>query len=143
MTDTLVNTPAETKSLGIGRVTRVIGPVVDVEFPADQMPDIYNALLIDIADMGATVLYFDASLFFNLINNKPENYSVDNATDPVCTTPDASTCTPSSAMRLTSEMRFPARKLRPSRFSASASITTSWAGLATEMIVSNSVRSPS
>ena len=27
-------------------------------------------------------------------------------------------CTPSSAMRLTSEMRFPARKLRPSRFSA-------------------------
>ena len=57
-----------------------------------------DALLIDIADMGATVLYFDASLFFNLINNKPENYSVDNATDPVCTTPDASTCTPSSVV---------------------------------------------
>ena len=57
-----------------------------------------DALLIDIADMGATVLYFDAALFFNLINNKPENYSVDNATDPVCTTPDASTCTPSSVV---------------------------------------------
>ena len=57
-----------------------------------------DALLIDIADMGATVLYFDASLFFNLINNKPENYSVDNATDPVCTTPDASTCTPASVV---------------------------------------------
>ena len=57
-----------------------------------------DALLIDIADMGATVLYFDASLFFNLINNKPENYSVDNVTDPVCTTPDASTCTPSSVV---------------------------------------------
>ncbi|MEZ5200482.1 MAG: hypothetical protein R2742_03865 [Micropruina glycogenica] len=28
---------------GVGRVARVIGPVVDVEFPADQMPDIYNA----------------------------------------------------------------------------------------------------
>ncbi len=27
----------------LGRVSRVIGPVVDVEFPADQMPDIYNA----------------------------------------------------------------------------------------------------
>ncbi|HNV11134.1 MAG TPA: F0F1 ATP synthase subunit beta, partial [Propionibacteriaceae bacterium] len=52
MTDTLVNTPAETKSLGIGRVTRVIGPVVDVEFPADQMPDIMNALLVETEVMG-------------------------------------------------------------------------------------------
>jgi phospholipase/lecithinase/hemolysin len=57
-----------------------------------------DQLLINVADMGATVLYFDAALFFNLINNKPENYSVDNATDPVCTTPDASTCTPSSVV---------------------------------------------
>ena len=29
---------------GIGRVVRVIGPVVDVEFPPDAMPAIYNAL---------------------------------------------------------------------------------------------------
>jgi len=29
---------------GTGRVVRVIGPVVDVEFPADQMPEIYFAL---------------------------------------------------------------------------------------------------
>jgi F-type H+-transporting ATPase subunit beta len=28
-------------------VSRVIGPVVDVEFPVDQMPEIYNALLVD------------------------------------------------------------------------------------------------
>src|SRR3978361_2303595 len=27
-----------------GRVARVIGPVVDVEFPGDQMPEIYYAL---------------------------------------------------------------------------------------------------
>ncbi|MFC7621799.1 F0F1 ATP synthase subunit beta [Microlunatus sp. GCM10028923] len=33
---------------GVGRVARVIGAVVDVEFPADQMPDIYNALLVDV-----------------------------------------------------------------------------------------------
>ncbi len=32
---------------GVGRVARVIGAVVDVEFPADQMPDIYSALLVD------------------------------------------------------------------------------------------------
>jgi F-type H+/Na+-transporting ATPase subunit beta len=30
-----------------GRVARVIGPVVDAEFPADAMPDIYNALHVD------------------------------------------------------------------------------------------------
>ncbi|MBA8795541.1 F-type H+-transporting ATPase subunit beta [Friedmanniella endophytica] len=32
---------------GVGRISRVIGPVVDVEFPADQMPDIMNALTVD------------------------------------------------------------------------------------------------
>ena len=52
MTDTLVNTPAETKALGVGRVARVIGPVVDVEFPADQMPTILNALLVETEVMG-------------------------------------------------------------------------------------------
>jgi F-type H+-transporting ATPase subunit beta len=31
-----------------GQVARVIGPVVDVEFSADQMPDIYNALHVDV-----------------------------------------------------------------------------------------------
>ena len=51
-------------------------------------------------------------------------------------------CTPSSAMRFTSEMRLPARKFSPSRFSASDWIFTSWAGFTTEMIVSKSVRSP-
>ncbi len=31
-----------------GRVARVIGPVVDIEFPADAMPAIFNALNIDV-----------------------------------------------------------------------------------------------
>src|SRR5690349_10001520 len=31
-----------------GRVARVIGPVVDVEFPVDAMPDMYNALHVDL-----------------------------------------------------------------------------------------------
>ena len=35
-----------------GRVARVIGPVVDIEFPADAMPEIYNALQVDI-DLSA------------------------------------------------------------------------------------------
>src|SRR3990170_3195391 len=31
-----------------GRVARVIGPVVDVEFSADAMPEIYNALKVEV-----------------------------------------------------------------------------------------------
>ncbi len=34
--------------LGTGRVVRVIGPVVDAEFPRDAMPDIFNALHVDV-----------------------------------------------------------------------------------------------
>jgi F-type H+-transporting ATPase subunit beta len=30
-----------------GRIIRVVGPVIDAEFPADAMPSIYNALTID------------------------------------------------------------------------------------------------
>ncbi len=29
---------------GVGRIARVIGPVVDIEFPSDSMPEIYNML---------------------------------------------------------------------------------------------------
>ncbi|HMG29057.1 MAG TPA: F0F1 ATP synthase subunit beta, partial [Jiangellaceae bacterium] len=32
----------------VGHVARIIGPVVDVEFPSDQMPAIYNALETDV-----------------------------------------------------------------------------------------------
>jgi F-type H+-transporting ATPase subunit beta len=32
----------------VGRVVRVIGPVVDAEFPRDAMPDIYQALHVDV-----------------------------------------------------------------------------------------------
>src|ERR1017187_7363091 len=35
-------------SAGTGRVVRVIGPVVDVEFPAEELPGIYNALHVDV-----------------------------------------------------------------------------------------------
>ena len=37
-----------------GRVVRVIGPVVDVEFPPDAIPDIYNALHVDVTLDGET-----------------------------------------------------------------------------------------
>ena len=47
MTATIEEQDTEAQAGGIGRVSRVIGPVVDVEFPVDQMPDIYNALTVE------------------------------------------------------------------------------------------------
>jgi F-type H+-transporting ATPase subunit beta len=47
MTATVEETKSEAPAGGTGRVSRVIGPVVDVEFAVDEMPDIYNALLVD------------------------------------------------------------------------------------------------
>ena len=38
----------ESVDQGAGRVARVIGPVVDVEFPAGAMPEIYFALNTDV-----------------------------------------------------------------------------------------------
>ncbi len=35
-------------TLADGKVVQVIGPVLDVEFPAEQMPEIYSALRLDI-----------------------------------------------------------------------------------------------
>ncbi|HOB06000.1 MAG TPA: F0F1 ATP synthase subunit beta [Propionibacteriaceae bacterium] len=46
---TATATTAETTATpGVGRVARVIGPVVDIEFAPDEMPDINNALTVDI-----------------------------------------------------------------------------------------------
>jgi F-type H+-transporting ATPase subunit beta len=54
MTATIEEQDTEAPSGGIGRVSRVIGPVVDVEFPVDQMPEIYNALTVETTVGGET-----------------------------------------------------------------------------------------
>ena len=36
-----------------GRVTRIQGSVIDVEFPVGHLPDIYNALKVSIANVGS------------------------------------------------------------------------------------------
>ena len=33
-------------NVNVGRITQIIGPVMDIEFPAGKMPNIYNALTI-------------------------------------------------------------------------------------------------
>src|ERR1700733_14349574 len=48
MTATVEETSTEAEEAGgTGRVVRVIGPVVDVEFAPDEMPEIYNALEVE------------------------------------------------------------------------------------------------
>jgi F-type H+/Na+-transporting ATPase subunit beta len=55
MTAPVTNELAENETAtGTGRVARVIGPVVDVEFPAEAMPEIYFALKVDSTVAGTT-----------------------------------------------------------------------------------------
>ncbi len=51
-----INEAAETSgaSGGVGRIARVIGPVVDIEFPSDNMPEMYNKLEVDFELSGET-----------------------------------------------------------------------------------------
>jgi F-type H+/Na+-transporting ATPase subunit beta len=48
---------SENESGGVGRIARVIGPVVDVEFAVDEMPEIFNALHVDrtLGEQTATI----------------------------------------------------------------------------------------
>src|SRR6476660_6178204 len=48
MTATIDETTETTGKGGVGRIARVIGPVVDVEFPTDSMPEMYNKLQVDL-----------------------------------------------------------------------------------------------
>ncbi|QTE28750.1 F0F1 ATP synthase subunit beta [Pengzhenrongella sicca] len=48
MTVTATTAATTAGGAGTGRVARVIGPVVDIEFPADAIPEMYNALTVDI-----------------------------------------------------------------------------------------------
>ncbi|MCQ8206888.1 F0F1 ATP synthase subunit beta, partial [Cutibacterium acnes subsp. acnes] len=53
-TATTITPETKDEVVGVGRVVRVIGPVVDVEFPAGQLPEILNALHVDAEVMGET-----------------------------------------------------------------------------------------
>src|SRR6478672_8116078 len=50
------DSPTTPKQGGTGRVARVIGPVVDVEFGPDEMPEIYNALEVERTMGGQTTV---------------------------------------------------------------------------------------
>jgi F-type H+-transporting ATPase subunit beta len=48
MTATVNDTDVDQAEFADGRVARVIGPVIDIEFPTDSIPDMYNALKVDV-----------------------------------------------------------------------------------------------
>ncbi|CAM3218144.1 F0F1 ATP synthase subunit beta [Rhodothermus bifroesti] len=51
----------------LGRVVQIIGPVVDVEFPEAQLPEIYDALVIDREDGSELVLEVEQHLGENRV----------------------------------------------------------------------------
>ena len=55
MTATLDNAATPATTPATGRVVRVIGPVVDVEFPPDGLPELFNALQVDRTLAGETM----------------------------------------------------------------------------------------
>ena len=54
MTATAEETKTDEGQGGVGRIARVIGPVVDVEFPVDDMPEMYNLLEVELEFLGET-----------------------------------------------------------------------------------------
>ncbi len=54
-----------------GRVAQVIGPVVDVEFPEEQLPPIYNAVhIVDDGELGAVPIDVTAEVAQHLGENR-------------------------------------------------------------------------
>src|SRR5438067_12217641 len=47
-------TPPQTQATATGRIAQIIGPVVDVLFPPDQLPEIYYALELDLSQIVST-----------------------------------------------------------------------------------------
>src|SRR3954467_2550460 len=52
MTATVEENKTESTGGATGRIARVIGPVVDVEFPVDAIPEMYNKLEVDLELLG-------------------------------------------------------------------------------------------
>ncbi len=61
----------KTKTRGTGKVVQVIGPVIDVEFPEDQMPDILDAVRVRVAAReGAAEVEIIAEIALHLGSNQ-------------------------------------------------------------------------
>jgi len=56
--------------VAVGKVVRVIGPVVDVEFPAGELPKLYNAVRIDAEPKEGEKLTLTAEVVHHLGDNR-------------------------------------------------------------------------
>ncbi|USQ79342.1 F0F1 ATP synthase subunit beta [Ornithinimicrobium faecis] len=54
MTATVNETDTQQGQGGVGRLARIIGPVVDIEFPPGQIPEMYNLLKTEVELSGET-----------------------------------------------------------------------------------------
>jgi len=63
MTATVSDTPQTDEKKSVGRISRVIGPVVDIEFPLDAVPDVYNSLSTEVElSEGTRKITFEVEL---------------------------------------------------------------------------------
>jgi len=46
----------------VGKVVQVIGPVLDVEFEPEHLPELYNAVVIDHSGNGAPAIHLTAEV---------------------------------------------------------------------------------
>jgi len=62
-TQSATKQPAGTKPQNVGKVIQVIGPVLDVEFEPEHLPELYNALVVDQpGGKGVTALHLVAEV---------------------------------------------------------------------------------
>src|SRR2546425_11055361 len=54
--------PAAETTRNVGKVVQVIGPVLDVEFEPEHLPEIYNAVVIDHRGNGAPPIRLTAEV---------------------------------------------------------------------------------
>jgi F-type H+/Na+-transporting ATPase subunit beta len=54
MTLTAPQAPQQATATATGRIAQIIGPVVDVQFPAEHLPEIYNALELELSQTVGT-----------------------------------------------------------------------------------------
>lgn len=80
----------------------------------DASSALNEAMLVNIVDLGSTVLYVDLAYYFNLVQASPTSYGLTNSTDLACTSVDSgagigtgtgqvnsSLCTPSTIAAIT------------------------------------------
>lgn len=75
-----------TYDLGISPWARATG---QASLLSEASTKFNTELLVSIVDLGATALYVDAALLYNLMYNNPALYSFANSMDPVCNSVDA------------------------------------------------------